>query len=162
MKPTSRQLIASVQWELANRVAPELQSQWAKSALRSVQQLLAHLAERVECELQLLQEENADLLALYDHITPPVNAWGEDWQSLLARLEPPKPTVAPTTSLDTLTRHNDALRAAIDAIFRRVLAAEGLPADSQNAVVGAIRAYVNRQRDRERPLFDAPFAGDMF
>lgn len=141
MKPSSRQLIESIQWELDTRVAPEVSSDWGRSALRSIGALLEHLAVRVEIEAELLLADNEDIRSLFAGLREPPDDL------------PPTPAVP---SIAALTQENEALRAEVDRILRQLLV-DG-PAESRAAVA----AYLVRQLDRERPLVDPAFKRPVF
>src|SRR5205085_11365312 len=116
-------------------VAPEVQSDWARSSLRSIDSLLVHLAVRVELEADVLAADNADM------------------RSLLADLgEAPVPVPDGASPAEG----NELLRERVDVVLRRLLAA----GDADG--VAKVNAHVARQLERERPLVDPAFKGAIF
>jgi ABC-type amino acid transport substrate-binding protein len=141
VKPSSRQIIESIQWELDTRVAPEVQSDWARSSLRSINSLLAHLAARVELEVDLLMADNADI------------------RSLLADLgagEALTPDEAGWRGFAALVEENEGLRDQVDQVLRTLLA------DGPPDALAKVTSYLDRQLARERPLVDPAFKGAIF
>lgn len=145
MRPSSRQIIESIQWELDTRVGPEVQSDWARSSLRSIAALLSHLAARVDLEAELLVADNADMRALLGEVTP-----------VLAPLEVVVPDESHSHVLSELVGENEALREQIDRALRVLL--ERGPPDALTKVV----AFLQRQLERERPLVAPAFTGPIF
>jgi hypothetical protein len=145
MRPSSRQLIESIQWELETRVAPEVHGDWARSSLRSVAALLTHLAARVDVEVELLVADNADLRATVGEVAP---------------LLDPTAVVLPEPSrshlVTELVAENEALRELAELALRTFL--ERGAADAVDKVAGCLR----RQLERERPLVTPAFTGPIF
>ena len=109
MQPTSRELIDGIAAALRTRIAPLVADQpWPASYLRSIDTLLAHLAERVEHEHSVLVEDNADLRALLAVLAGAEVAVGID-------------VVAPEPeTVGALHAGNLARRAALESAIHRI------------------------------------------
>ena len=145
MRPTSRELIEGIADALRARIAPLLADQaWPASYLRSIDTLLAHLADRVEHEHGVLAEDNDDLRAL---LTALVDA---DVAASTARdvldSEAPAPATASTTDLHAA---NVDYRAALERAIHEV------HASGREDLVELVRAYLRREAVRDRRLYGA-------
>jgi hypothetical protein len=145
MRPSSRELIESIQWELDTRVAPEVESDWARSSLRSVAALLAHLAARVDVEVELLVADNADLRATLEQVD---SRLGPDAVAL--------PGPARSHAVTELTAENEALRELAEVVLRTSLER------GRAEVVDELSACLHRQLEREHPLVVPAFTGPIF
>lgn len=135
MVPTSRTLIESIRSGLTNQVAPTTTDKVALSVLRSIDTLLAHLAERVENEASILAADNADLRALL---------------GLADATDENGPTVA------ELVERNAHLNGRLDAELATVIE----QGDTER--LAEIDAYFARRLDREQPLVFPAFAGRTY
>ncbi len=165
MKPTTKQIIDGTSWVLDNRVAPEATEAWAASSLRSVRGLLQHLSVRVEREGPLLTEDNADMRALLSEAAARLADGGEAWRKLapdaraaLVR-EWRDPAAYPTIA--SLDEENEALSSLLERLIH-ALHADGLDDPRRSETHEAVRAYLARQSERERPLYAPAFTGPPF
>jgi hypothetical protein len=126
-------------------VAPEVESDWARSSLRSVAALLAHLAARVDVEVELLVADNADLRATLEKVG---SRFGAGPFGL--------PAPARSQAVTELTAENEALRELAEVVLRTSL--ERGPAE----VADELSACLHRQLERERPLVVPAFTGSIF
>ena len=168
MRPSAKELIDSIAEALDTRVAPTVTDPWAASSLRSIRTLLSHLSVRVEQELTILAEGNADLREVLagarDRLqgceTPSHPALLDDLRSVLA-----EPSVRESGALATvaaLEEESAALNEQVERLVRVVHDdRESLGEDLHRHLLTALRAYFARQREREAPLYDA-LAGPMF
>ncbi len=168
MRPSARELLDSIAEALDTRVAPTVTDPWAASSLRSIRTLLSHLSVRVEAELAILADGNADLrevLAvardrLQGCATPSHPSMLEDLQTALAQ-----PSVRESGALATvaaLEEESAALNEQLERLVRVVHDDRAsLGEELQAELLNAIRAFIARQLEREAPLYDA-LAGPMF
>ena len=168
MRPSTKELLDSIAEALDTRVAPTVTDPWAASSLRSIGTLLNHLSVRVERELTILAEGNADLrevLAdtcdrLEGQATPSRPSMRADIETLLLEMDS-----RGIEGVATVALLEDASRALNEQLERLVRVVhedrDSLGDGVQEALLGAIRRYFARQREREAPLYEA-LAGPMF
>ena len=168
MRPSTKELLDSIADALDTRVAPTVTDEWAASSLRSIGTLLAHLSVRVESELTILAEGNADLREvlteacqrLDGQATPSNPSVRAAIEALLVGLESrDRGGVATVAALE---EESGALNEQLDRLVRAVHDdRESLGAALHEDLLGTIRGYFARQREREAPLY-AALAGPMF
>ena len=168
MRPSTKELLDSIAEALDTRVAPAATDPWAASSLRSVGTLLAHLSVRVERELTILADGNADLrdvLAgacdrLDGGATPSHPSMRAEVEALLAATgSRERDGVATVASLE---EESAALNEQLERLVRVVHDdRDSLGDELHEELLGAFRRYFARQREREAPLYDA-LAGPMF
>lgn len=168
MRPSAKELIDSIAEALDTRVAPTVTDPWAASSLRSIRTLLSHLSVRVEQELTILAEGNADLREVLagarDRLegcaTPSHPSFREDLQAALAQ-----PSVRGSGALPTVAALEEESAGLNEQLERlvRVVHDDGasLGEELQDELLTAVRAFIARQLEREAPLYDA-LAGPMF
>ncbi|MCY3646416.1 MAG: hypothetical protein OXH07_05545 [Chloroflexi bacterium] len=168
MRPSTKELLDSIAEALDTRVAPTVTDPWAASSLRSIGTLLNHLSVRVASELTILAEGNADLrevLAdacdrLEGRATPSRPSMRADIEALLLDLDS-----RGTEGVATVALLEEASRALNEQIERLVHVVhedrDSLGNPVHEELLGAIRRYFARQREREAPLYEA-LAGPMF
>ncbi|MCY3506705.1 MAG: hypothetical protein OXH41_11125 [Chloroflexi bacterium] len=168
MRPSAKELLDSIAEALDTRVAPTVTDPWAASSLRSIGTLLNHLSVRVESELTILAEGNADLrevLAdacdrLEGRATPSRPSMRADIEALLLELDSRGTEGVATVAL--LAETSRALNEQIERLVRVVREdRDSLGDPVHEELLGAIRRYFARQREREAPLYEA-LAGPMF
>lgn len=168
MRPSTKELLDSIAEALDTRVAPTVTDPWAASSLRSIGTLLNHLSVRVESELTILAEGNADLrevLAdacdrLEGRATPSRPSTRADIEALLLELDSRGTEGVATVAL--LEEASRALNEQIERLVRVVHEDRDSLGDVvHEELLGAIRRYFARQREREAPLYEA-LAGPMF
>ena len=165
MRPSAREIIEGIAWTLDNRVAPHATEPWAASSLRSIRGLLQHLAERVEVEGPLLADDNADLRAVLAGALGRLGGNGAAWQTLApgirAALERVWRDPAAYPTVASLSEENGALSALVERLIH-ALHADGLDDLARAATMAAVREYLARQAERERPLFLPAFTGPPY
>lgn len=168
MKPTAKELLDSIAEALDTRVAPTVTDPWAASSLRSIGTLLSHLSVRVEHELTTLAEGNADLrevLAdacdrLEGRTTPSRPSMRADIEVLLLEVDARGSEGVATVAL--LEQASRALNEQTERLVRVVHEdRDSLGEGVHEELLGSIRRYFARQREREAPLYEA-LAGPMF
>ena len=168
MRPSAKELLDSIAEALDTRVAPTVTDPWAASSLRSIRTLLSHLSVRVEEELTILAEGNADLrevlVAASDRLegcaTPSHPSMRADLQAVLAEPSVRESGVLPTVA--ALAEESAGLNEQLEWLVRVVHDdQEALGEELQVELLTAIRAFIARQLEREAPLYDA-LAGPMF
>ena len=167
MRPSAKELLDSIAEALDTRVAPTVTDPWAASSLRSIRTLLSHLSVRVDQELPILAEGNADLRevlgAARDRLegceTPSHPSMREDLEAVLA-----EPSVQ-DGALPTVAALEEE-SAALNGQFERLVCVvhddrASLGEELHGELLTAVRAFTARQLEREAPLYDA-LAGPMF
>jgi hypothetical protein len=154
MKPSVEQMLEAAQLALREQVAPLATDQRAASALRSVDVILSHLQARVPVEGPMLFEDNRDLaevlakaadLALDAKLRARL---GEFAAEQAAMGEYP-----PVHALDDL---NIKGRGLLDELLMFC------HAHKEEVVHGALRGYLERHLERERPFYFPVFVGRPF
>ncbi len=165
MRPSAREIIEGIAWALDKRVAPHATEPWAASSLRSIRGLLQHLAERVEIEGPLLAEDNADLRGVLAGALDRLGENGAAWAALAPEVRAildrawRDPAAYPTVA--SLTEENEALSALVEWLIH-ALHADGLDDLARAATIAAVREYLARQAERERPLYVPAFTGPPY
>ncbi len=168
MRPSTKELLESIAEALDRRVAPTVTDPWAASSLRSIGTLLNHLSVRVESELTILAEGNADLrevLAdacdrLEGRATPSRPSMRADMEELLLGMDSRGTDGVATVAL--LEEASRALNEQTERLVRVVHEDRGSLGDGvHEELLGSLRRYFERQREREAPLYEA-LAGPMF
>lgn len=166
MRPSASELIDSIAEALDTRVAPHVTDPWAASTLRSIRGLLAHLSVRLDMEIPMLTASNADLRALLSNARATLASTStsrilhaQDLDGVLAR--PWRlPDEMPTSA--SLDEENRALNEGLEQLVRLLHDDAGaVDEGSRPALLGEIREYFGRQREREAPLW-AVFSGPSF
>jgi hypothetical protein len=138
VNPSAGELIEAIADTLRNHIAPLVADQpWPASELRTIDALLAHLAQRVRHEDELLREDNADL------------------DVLLAELTAAGVPISIVVDADApLAEANLARRGALEAAIHLIHAG---PHAEQ---IASVRSYLVRAATRDRriyqPLADRP------
>lgn len=167
MRPSTKELIGAIAEALDTRVAPTVTDPWAASSLRSIGTLLSHLSVRVERELTILSEGNSDLRALLMDAqgrlagasTPSRPSALTDLESTLGQVFRGPDELATVALLEDESR---ALKERLETLVRVLHEdREALGEQLQRALLGEIRGYFAREREREAPLYEA-LAGPMF
>ena len=168
MRPGTKELLDSIANALDTRVAPTVTDEWAASSLRSIGTLLAHLSVRVELELTILAEGNADLREVLGGArerlegirTPSHPSMCTAIESLLSRPAPSDPAAVATVAALEEESHalNEKLEQLVHVVHRD---RESLGEAVHGELLASIRGYFARQQEREAPLY-AALAGPMF
>ena len=165
MKPSAREIIEGIAWALDNRVAPHATEAWAASSLRSIRGLLQHLAVRVELEGPLLAEDNADMRTLLEGAAARLGERDDAWTVLAPDVRSALDRVwrdpAAYPLVASLAEENEALSALVERLIH-ALHADGLNDLARAATKAAVREYLARQAERERPLYVPAFTGPPY
>lgn len=154
MMPTAEQMLAAVQLALREHVVPQIEDQWAQSALRSVDVILNHLQARVPAEGPMLHQDTAELA---DLLTTAQAALPADDAALGAFLDEAPDMLAGYARVDALQALNHRGREALDRMLVRCQARKGdATADGVHA---DLRAYLIRHADRESGFFFPTYVG---
>ncbi len=131
MNPSSSELIEAIADTLRNQIAPLLADQpWPASELRTIDALLAHLAQRIRHEDELLREDDDDL------------------DAVLAELAAAGVPISLDVDADTpLEDGNLARRSALEAGIH--LIHDGSHAEQ----VASVRSYFVRAATRDRRIY---------
>lgn len=144
MRPTSRELIEGIAVTLRTRIAPLVADQpWPASYLRSIDTLLAHLAERVEHEHHVLVEDNADLSALLAHLAD------ADVAAATGHVVDDHAADAASTSTTALHAANVAYQGALERAIHEI------HAEQRGELQDVVRGYLRRAAERERRVYGA-------
>ncbi len=168
MRPSTKELLDSIGEALDTRVAPAVTDPWAASSLRSIGTLLSHLSVRVEHELTILAEGNADLREVLADACDRLEGRGTPSRpSMRAAIEALLLEVDSrgTAGVATVALLEEASRALNEQLERLVHVVhqdrDSLGDGVHEQLLGSIRRYFARQREREAPLYEA-LAGPMF
>ena len=168
MRPSTKELLDSIANALDTRVAPTLTDEWAASSLRSIGTLLAHLSVRVESELTILADGNADLREVLAEVchrlegrsTPSNPSIRSDIEALLTGLESREGEAIATVA--ALEEESRALNKQLELLVHMVHRDRKALGEATNVeLLTLIRGYFARQLEREAPLY-AALAGPMF
>ncbi len=130
MNPSSSELIEAIADTLRNSIAPLVADQpWPSSELRTIDALLAHLAQRVRHEDELLREDDDDL------------------DALLAELAAAGVPISLDVADMPLAEGNQARRSALEAAIHIIH--DGSHAEQ----VASVRSYLVRAATRDRRIY---------
>ena len=119
----------------------------------------------MEIEGPLLAEDNADMRALLDGAVGRLADRGDAWAALAPEVRAAldrswrDPAAYPTVA--SLAEENEALSALVERLIH-VLHADGLDDLPRAATMAALREYLARQAERERPLYVPAFTGSPY
>ncbi|WP_068076755.1 hypothetical protein [Novosphingobium lentum] len=154
MMPTATQMLAAVQLALREHVTPQIEDQWAQSALRSVDVILNHLQARVPAEGPMLHQDTSELVTL---LTGAREALGGGDPALEAFLAEAPALLAGYASVEDLQAINHTGREAVDVLLRACHAQRGQA--GVDAVHAGLRAYLLRHAERESGFFFPTYVG---
>ncbi len=168
MKPTTPEIIDSIIWSLRTYVQPEVQSSFAESTLKTVENLLRHIRLRESQELPLLVTDVRDLEdvlrrlhdGLLGHATLSA-ALGGELSRIGAALD--VRTDGPP-ALPTVPGLNDRmleLRSLLDELLKAMSRLRGDYAGDSTYQAGRdiIRGYIARSLKRDGELITPAFTG---
>jgi len=168
MKPTTPEIIDSIIWSLRIYVQPEVQSPFAESTLKTVENLLRHIRLREGRELPLLDTDIRDLEdvlrklhdGLLGHASLSAALAGELSRigaALDARTD--DPPVLPT--VPGLNDRMLKLRSLLDELLKAMSRLRGDYADDSTYQAGRdiIRGYIARSLKRDGELITPAFTG---
>ena len=168
MRPSTKELLDSIAEALDTRVAPTVTNPWAASSLRSIGTLLNHLSVRVESELTILAEGNADLREVLADVcdrlggraTPSRPSMRADLEALLMEMDAGSSEAVATVALleEASSALNEQLHRLVQVVHDD---RDALGGELHGELLASIRGYFARQREREAPLYEA-LAGPMF
>ncbi|GLR65691.1 hypothetical protein GCM10010909_03690 [Acidocella aquatica] len=163
MKPSVEQMLEAMQLALREKVSPVVSDQWAASALRSVDVILNHLQARTPVEGPMLYEDNRDLAAVLEgagglSLAGEMASNGDVLAKALAGFAADVaesaqgyPAVAVLSALNVRGRY------LLDDLLRVCHARRGQPGVER--VHTALRGYLDRHIERERPFFFPTYVG---
>ena len=163
MKPSVEQMLEAMQLALREKVSPVVSDQWAASALRSVDVILNHLQARTPVEGPMLYADNRDLaavlagaggLSLAGEMTSEGAALVDELAGFAAEaaaLAQGYPAVCELAALNVRGRF------LLDDLLRVCHARRGQPGVEE--LHTALRGYLDRHIDRERPFFFPTYVG---
>ena len=160
MRPTAHELIKTVAAALERDVSPHVSDKWGASTLRSAVQLLNHVAVRVEWEIVVLTEDDADvrrvLQSARDRLaaSDSAPAWCRAMGEVLAA--PPLATCDPVE----LDRRIEACQGVVELLLRDRQALHAVP--SGREIHADLRSYLRRRLEREQGLYFPAFTGAPF
>lgn len=154
MMPTTEQMLAAVQLALREHVVPQVDDQWAQSALRSVDVILNHLMARTPIEGPMLHEDSVELCSL---LTKARAALAVDDAQLEVLLAEAPAVLSGYARVDVLQALNHRAREAVDRLLRICHGRKGNAAADE--VRAGLRAYLLRHADRESGFFFPTYVG---
>jgi len=168
MKPTTAEIIESLIWSLRTYVQPEVQSSFAESTLKTVENLLRHIRLREGLEVPLLVADIRDLEdvlgklhgGLLGHARLSAALAGELSRigaALHARTaDPPALPTVPALNDRMLT-----LRSLLDELLKAMSRLRGDYTDDSTYRAGReiIRGYIARSLKRDGELITPAFTG---
>ena len=113
MMPTTEQMLAAAQLALQEHVVPNVEDQWAQSALRSVDVILNHLQARTAAEGPMLHEDTSELVKI---LTDAKSRLGSSQASLTDFLNTAPGILAGYARVDALQALNHKGREAVDEL----------------------------------------------
>jgi len=154
MKPSVEQMLEAAQLALREHVAPLATDQWAASALRSVDVILSHLQARVPVEGPMLYEDNRDLAGV---LAKAVDLdLGANLREALDAFAAEQPAMNEYPSVNALADLNIKGRGLLDELLIFC------HARNEEVVHDALRGYLERHLERERPFYFPVFVGRPF
>jgi len=166
MKPTASHLIEAARLALEEHIAPDVKSELASSAVRSINMILKHLAVRSEQEGEILWQENQALKGLLLRCADTLNKLKQaPVPSLSERIEnvlsESQVAAQEYPSVELLDEENAALRLLLDDVLHSLLQAldDHPERDILQTIRADIRAHLDEQILRERVLYFPVFTG---
>lgn len=168
MKPTTPEIIDSIIWSLRTYVQPEVQSSFAESTLKTVENLLRHIRLREGLEVPLLVADIRDLEdvlgKLHDGLLGHARlsaALAGELSRIGAALDV---RTADPSALPTVPALNDRmlkLRSLLDELLKAMSRLRGDYADDSTYRAGRdiIRGYIARSLKRDGELITPAFTG---
>lgn len=154
MKPSVEQMLEAAQLALREHVAPLATDPWAASALRSVDVILSHLQARVPVEGPMLYEDNRDLA---DVLAKAADfALDAKLHERLSTFAAEQAAMAAYPSVNALADLNIKGRGLLDELLIFC------HAQKEETVHDALRGYLERHLERERPFYFPVFVGRPF
>ena len=162
MRPTQRDLLATLRTSLNDTLLPKIEDRWARYVANAMDLVLQHLELRVAGEADALAEDSADMAhTLAEVVQRAATAAADDdsaadrWAAL-ADLVPAATTVG--ASLTAATDGNERLRAAVVDVLRWLDENDsGVDPAAVSEVRDTLHQMIRRQTDRMtvlvKPLF---------
>lgn len=158
MMPTTQQMLAAVQLALQEHVAPEVDDQWARSALRSVDVILNHLQARVPEEGPMLHEDSGELFALLSRARARLNLGDAALGSALGAFLAEAPSLLEGYSrVEALQALNHRGREVVDGLLHHCHEHKGDAA--ADAIHAELRAWLLVHANRESGFFFPTYVG---
>lgn len=172
MKPSSLDMVRSIEHSLDAYIEPELQAPLAVSAAAGMRNLLRHLAIRIENEPELLHSDNLDKRAVFGEVASMLRANGHamaesDLAQLVIELETSSNGEARSQgefpTLGSLSSENLELKDLADRTLRELHTHEEvIGKDNCESILAPIRSQLARQIERETACFDLSYTGPIF
>jgi hypothetical protein len=170
VRPTQEELLATLRTSLNDTLVPAIEDRWARYVATAMDLVLQHLALRVTGEAASLADDSADMVAVLagvaDRSATAGRAAEQAGDADCARAWETLATIAtPTirdndTSLASLTRQHEELRAAVVGVLRWLDAADNVVDEAalttlRDDLHHLIRRQTDRMTELVRPLFMA-------
>lgn len=166
MRPRTDEILLSLLWTFEKHIAPEVQSDYAKSLTLTMGNLIDHVRLRVRHEGELMYEERAEIRRLLSVIAAFARSIsGPEWATLVQAIEDAlQGTASGAAYLSTirLTEQLTVLRAALSRALVQLQDGrpnlESLP--DYRRIRADIRQHLARTLDREGSLIEPAFVRD--
>jgi hypothetical protein len=172
MRPSSVEMVRSIEHSFETYVVPELEHPLATSAAAGIKNLLRHLTVRIEAEPELLfrdsQEKRrlcaglaASLRSNQGALANPTLASLAEHLEAAATRQYREPEEFP--SLASLAEENADLKEVVDRAVRDLHAHKKAISTAEcEHLSGLIREQLHQQMEREIACFDTSYTGPMF
>lgn len=172
MRPSSREMLQSIEYSFETYVEPELEHPLATSAAAGIKNLLRHLSVRIEAEPELLYRDNHEKKSLCVELAAVLEAaQGTITNSTIVSLikalnaasekQYRKAEQFPTLAL--LADENVSLKAVVDEVIKVLHANRAaIPTTVYEQTSRLVHDQLSRQMERETACFDNTYTGPMF
>ena len=162
MRPTQRDLLATLRTSLNDTLLPAIEDRWARYVANAMDLVLQHLELRVAGEADALAEDSADMASTLGVVVQRAaraaqdDAAAADRWAALADLVPAAATVG--TSLASATDRNERLRGAVVDVLRWLDENESeVEATVVSELRDTVHQMIRRQMDRMSTLVEPLF-----
>ena len=166
MKPTASHLIEAARMALEEHIAPDVKSELAGSAVRSINMVLKHLAVRCEREGGILWEEHQALKRLLLQCAETLKNLDQAPNArmsgrITAALANSRVAAEDYPSIELLDEENAEWRGLVDDVLTGLLheLSENPDQPALQDLRGSIRQHLDEQILRERVLYFPVFTG---
>ena len=172
MRPTSQDMIRSIEHSLDSYIAPDLEAPLAVSAAAGMRSLLRHLAVRIEAEPELLHQDSADKRAVMGVVAERLSGhkvamadstFRELVGDLRAAATGSAREVGEFPSLASVSAENVELKELVDRTLRTLHEHEAkLSSEFCETTLEPVASQLQRQLERETRCFDLTYTGPIF
>ncbi len=172
MRPTSLDMVRSIEHSLDSYIQPELEAPLAISAAAGMRNLLHHLAVRIEAEPELLFADSADKRSVLGDVAMGLREHSTAMsKSVLSTLADELAATASGSARKThefpglvsLSAENVELKEITDRTIRTLHEHEPLLGkEFSESVLEPVLAQLKRQLEREASCFDLTYTGPIF